>query len=272
MFRPNLTDASNGVGVTIVAPVRNEVKNLPWFISRIPSWVDEVLFIDGSSTDGSQAVIQELMPSAKLLIQPGRGKGDALAFGLVNASNPVVIAIDTDGSMDPQTADAFVIALQAGADVVKGSRYLPGGGSDDLTKLRDIGNKLLTAIANFIFRQQWSELCYGYFALWHKGVDCLDMEGVVANHRANSTFLSYGSGFEIETLTFCRSVRNGLKVVEIPSYEKRRVHGQSNLRTFRDGFRVVWGLGVERTRRATKIRDTTSAVGLRTNELDSQTD
>jgi glycosyltransferase involved in cell wall biosynthesis len=249
MFRDPDVAGGREVGVSVIAPFRNEAKNLPWFIEHVPEWIDEVIFVDGNSNDGSAEVIASLMPRARVLHQPGRGKGNALAYGMVNSTQDIVIAVDTDGSMDPRHSDSYIRALLNGADLVKGSRYLPGGGSDDLTKLRDSGNKVLTIAANVIFRQKWSELCYGYFALWTKNLHALDVDNLIRKHGTDPTGLSYGSGFEIETLMFCRAVRNKMKVVEVPSFEAPRTHGQSSLRTFRDGFRVVWGIGVERLRR-----------------------
>lgn len=244
---PELNDGQ-GVAVTVVAPFRNEARNLPWFIEHVPDWIDEVIFVDGNSTDDSVDVITTLMPRARIVHQPGRGKGNALVYGMVNATTDIVIAVDTDGSMDPGHSDAFIVELLKGADLVKGSRYLPGGGSDDLTKLRDSGNKGLTIAANLIFRQKWSELCYGYFALWTKNLHALDVDALILKHGNDPTGLTYGSGFEIETLMFCRAVRNRMRVVEVPSFEAPRTHGQSSLRTFRDGIRVVWGICVERLR------------------------
>jgi glycosyltransferase involved in cell wall biosynthesis len=245
MFRGG---AAGDVSVALVAPYRNEEHNLPGFIAAVPDWVDEVIFVDGSSADRSSAVIQELMPDARQLIQPGIGKGVALAYGMLQSLSDIVIAVDTDGSMDPGHSDALVLALLNGADLAKGSRYLPTGGSDDLTALRSAGNRLLTVSANVLFGQKWSELCYGFFGLWTKHLQTLDVDHIV-NARHHETFVPpYGSGFEIETLMFCRAAMRRLHVVEVPSYETRRNHGASNLRTFRDGVRVAWSLAVEKTK------------------------
>ncbi len=248
MFYDPSLSGGRKVAVSMIAPFRNEVENLPWFIERVPDWIDEVIFVDGNSTDGSVDLIQDTMPSAKVVNQPGKGKGNALAYGMVNATTDVIVAVDTDGSMDPRHADEYVRALLANADLVKGSRYLPGGGSDDLTKLRDVGNKLLTLAANTMFNQRWSELCYGYFALWTDHLERLGIHDMIEQHRVDGKVLPYGSGFEIETLMFCRAVRNRMKVVEIPSFEAPRANGTSSLRTFRDGSRVVWGMSTERVR------------------------
>jgi glycosyltransferase involved in cell wall biosynthesis len=249
MFCAEATNPSDAVTVTVVAPYRNEARNLPAFIERIPDWIDEVIFVDGSSTDGSSEVIARLMPSAKQVQQPGTGKGLALAYGMLHATSDIVVAIDTDGSMDPSTCGHYIQPLLDGADLVKGSRYLPGGGSEDLTILRSAGNRCLTASANVLFGQRWSELCYGYFALWTQHLTVLEIDQLVQFAEIeDSPARFYGSGFEIETLMFCRAARRSLGVVEVPSFEKPRAHGQSNLRTFRDGLRVVWGLYLERSR------------------------
>lgn len=249
MFAEGSAENSRPVSVSIIAPFRNEEKSLPWFIEQIPDWVDEVIFVNGRSHDDSIGVISSLIPRAKVIDQPGVGKGIALAAGMITATSDIVIAIDTDGSMDPALCSHYILPLLEGADLAKGSRYLPGGGSEDLTSLRNAGNRLLTGSANFLYRQRWSELCYGYFSLWSRHLSLLGIDDLVSHAEASTVpKLFYGSGFEIETLLFCRAVRRALSVAEVPSFEHRRAHGQSNLRTFRDGARVVWGLLRERGR------------------------
>jgi hypothetical protein len=130
---------------------------------------------------------------------------------------------------------------------VKGSRYLNGGGSSDLTMFRSFGNKVLTKIANNFFHQEWTDLAYGYAAFDRKLLSSLaltnyDALGSLFSHKA------YGQGFEIETLMFCRAARRGIKLVEVPAYENDRIAGASNLRAIRDGVRVLIALFVERAR------------------------
>jgi glycosyltransferase involved in cell wall biosynthesis len=219
--------------VSVVIPTLNEAKNLPHVFARLPDDIYEIIVVDGASTDGTADVARRLFPEVRIVGQPGRGKGDALTAGFAACRGEIIVMIDADGSQRPEEIPAYVAALLAGADFAKGSRFLPGGGSADITLMRKAGNWVLTRVANRVYGSTYSDLCYGFNAFWagclpHMDVDC--------------------SGFEVETLINVRIARAGLSVVEVPSFEDCRIHGQSNLNTFRDGLRVLRTLWRERAR------------------------
>jgi hypothetical protein len=109
-------------------------------------------------------------------------------------------------------------------EYVKGSRFIQGGGTADMSFIRRLGNWGLTLAVRGLFGGAYSDLCYGYNAFWRCALDVLELDG---------------EGFEIETLMNVRALRGGLKVAEIPSFESNRVHGTSNLSAIRDGWRVL---------------------------------
>jgi hypothetical protein len=148
--------------------------------------------------------------------------------------------------MDPAEIPAFVGALLAGADVVKGCRSAPAGGSRDLTVLRTVGNWGLTFLANRLYRSSWRELCYGFAAFWIDVLPILGIDDLAAPDCPEQPVVplsksaqTYGHGFEIEALLFCRSSRAGLRVAEVFSFEHERRNGKTNLCTWRDGWRVL---------------------------------
>jgi hypothetical protein len=124
-----------------------------------------------------------------------------------------------------------VQALLNGNDFAKGSRFLAGGGSTDITPLRRLGNYGLCRLVNLLYSIRFSDLCYGYNAFWRY---CLE------NIRLDS------NGFEVETQISLRVHKARLHIIEIPSMEHPRIYGQSNLRTFRDGWRVLKTIMKER--------------------------
>jgi len=159
---------------------------------------------------------------------------------------------DADGSADPAEIVRFVEALKAGADFAKGSRYITGGGSADITRVRSYGNRFLNAIFNVGFRTHYSDLCYGYNAFWADLIPLLDLPDHAAAAPANGKML-WGDGFEIETVINCRFAAAGVAITEVPSVEKLRIFGESNLRAVQDGFRVLKTLVTEwRRARATR--------------------
>jgi glycosyltransferase involved in cell wall biosynthesis len=213
-----------GLWISVVIPAYNEAKNLPYVLPLIPSWVDEVILVDGHSTDNTVEVAQRLMPEIKIIRQTGKGKGNALRCGLAASTSDIIVMMDADGSSDPREMERFIGVLLAGAYFAKGSRFIAGGGSGDLTPLRKLGNRVLKSIVNHLFRVRFTDLCYGYNAFW-KG--CFDF------------FKIDCEGFEVETLISLRAYKANLRIVEVPSYEHPRISGTSNLRTFWDGWRVL---------------------------------
>jgi glycosyltransferase involved in cell wall biosynthesis len=219
------------VRVSVVIPTLNEAHNLPYVFARLPAGLHEVVIVDGHSTDGTARVATELRPDVRVLLQPGRGKGDALATGFAACTGDIIAALDADGSTDAAEIPRFVAALTAGADFVKGSRFAQGGASADITAFRRVGNRVLNALVNVLYGTSYTDLCYGYNAFWRR---CLPYMRVDC------------AGFEVETLINVRVAKAGLVVHEVPSFELDRLHGSSNLRAIRDGVRVLRTIGTER--------------------------
>ena len=209
--------------VSFVVPTLNEAKNLPWLLPRIPDWAHEVIIVDGRSTDDTVAVARRLRNDVKIVMEPRRGKGAALQAGFSAVTGDIIVMLDADGSMEPEEAIVFVGVLMAGADMVKGSRFLQGAGTDDMSLFRMLGNWGLTWAVRLLYGGSFSDLCYGYVAFWTKHVATLHCDC---------------DGFEIETLINVRALKNRLKIVEVASFEAPRISGLSNLRAIPDGWRV----------------------------------
>ena len=228
--------------ISVVIPARDEARNLPGVLAELPGGLHEVILVDGDSTDGTIAAARRARPGIRVLRQTGCGKGNALACGILAATGEITVTLDADGSADPAEIAEFAAALQAGADFVKGSRYLPGGGSSDLTVLRRAGNGALVRLMNRLYRTAFSDLCYGYNAFWTRCAPALELEAIAA---ADPVF---GDGFEIETVLAAHAANARLTVAEVPSYERDRRYGESHLHTWRDGRRVLRAILRERRR------------------------
>lgn len=223
--------------VSIVIPTLNEARNIPYVFARIPEDTYEVILVDGRSVDRTVEVAQELRPDVCVVPQTRRGKGNALACGFEAAKGDVIAMVDADGSADPAEIPRFVAALVDGADFAKGTRFAPGGGSRDITRLRHLGNSFLTSCFNVCYRRRYSDLCYGYNVFWREFVPILGLDASSPS-RTDEVPLP-GDGFEVETLIHVRVAKAGLRVTEVPSYEYSRIHGVSNLNAVRDGVRVM---------------------------------
>ncbi|MDA0633645.1 glycosyltransferase family 2 protein [Nonomuraea sp. MCN248] len=228
-----MNEQHSPVTVSVIVPALNEADNLPHVFATLPAWIDEVILVDGDSEDDTVAVARRLRPDLRVVTQTRRGKGNALIEGAAAAKGDIIVMMDADGSTDGREIHSFVIALTGGADFAKGSRYAPGGGSDDLSPLRSLGNRALTTLTNLLYGTRYTDLCYGYNAFWARHLDALALDC---------------DGFEIETLMNIRAARAGLTVREVPSHERCRIHGESNLHALRDGWRVLKTILRERFR------------------------
>jgi len=214
--------------ITVIIPTFNEEKNIAMVIRELNQMgYHNTLVIDGNSKDRTVEIAKEF--GANVIVQNGRGKGAALrqAFNDADLDGDVVVMMDADGSMNPKEIPLFIKALASGADLVKASRFLPGGYSEDMTLIRRIGNRFFLSLVNWLWSADYTDLCYGFGAFRKSALKRL------YPHLKSKNF-------EIETEIFIKAKKLGLKTVEIPSVELRRRHGKSNLRIIPDGFRILF--------------------------------
>jgi glycosyltransferase involved in cell wall biosynthesis len=213
--------------VSVVIPALNEAENLKLVLPRIPAWINDILIVDGHSSDGTPDIAVRLRPEVRVIQQTGRGKGAAVRSGFDHAMGELIVMLDADGSMDPAEIPLIIEALLDGADMVKGSRFMRGGGTHDMPLYRKFGNACFVLLVNIFFGARYTDLCYGYIGLRRDKLPSLRLDC---------------DGFEIETVLNVRALRAGWRVREVPSFEAARVYGTGQLRTIPDGWRVLKAL------------------------------
>ena len=255
--RRNTTDPL----ISIIVPALNEALNLSAVLPQLPA-VHEVILVDGGSVDGTIRAARRALPDIITVLQSRTGKGNALAAGFARVTGDIVVMFDADGSADPAEITQFVDALKAGADFAKGTRNTAGGGSADITSVRHLGNRFLNSVFNVGFRTRFSDLCYGYNAFWADLIPLLDLPEHSSPPPASGRML-WGDGFEIETVITCRFAAAGVSITEVPSMEKMRMFGESNLHAVSDGLRVLRTLFTEwRRARATRRLERSLSITL----------
>lgn len=210
--------------ISVVIPTINERLNIKEVLPKLPEFIDEVVIVDGCSTDGTIEEVRKYRKDAKIFIETEKGKGAALRRGFKEASGDLVIMMDADGSHNPKELPVLIDPVLNGYDVTKASRLLPGGGSDDFTWFRRFGNRMFVSMVNTLYGANYTDLCYGYRAFKRDALEKLRIRS---------------KGFEVETEQSILMIKAGLKIKEIPSFEVKRKYGDSRLNSFRDGWKIL---------------------------------
>jgi len=222
---PYCDSANSHHKTSVVICALNEEKNLPYVLPKIPPWVDEILLVDGNSKDKTLEIAKRFCPQIRILKQKGKGKGDALINGFNAATGDYLVAIDADGSTNPEEILKFVQPLVEQYDLCKGSRFVKDGGTSDMPIIRVFGNWCFTLITNILYKTKYTDLAYGFFSCRR------DIWPIICPNSRD---------FCVETEITIKATKAKLKVVEVPSFELKRLNGKGNLRSFRDGSKILW--------------------------------
>jgi glycosyltransferase involved in cell wall biosynthesis len=201
---------------SVIIPSRNEGPVVVDLAVSAQQHCDEVIVIDGHSTDGSPARLRAA--GIRVLDDRGRGKGDAIRLGIAAASGDVIVAMDADGSHDPGEIAALAAPIVNGdADIVIGCRMR--GGSDEFSGswtmfIRLWGNNFLTQVINTRFGVHLTDSQNGFRALRAATIKPLPL--IEDRHT-------------IELEMVLKALKRGLRVTQVPSHEYARRAGHSSL-------------------------------------------
>ncbi|MBN2076585.1 MAG: D-glycero-beta-D-manno-heptose 1,7-bisphosphate 7-phosphatase [Dehalococcoidales bacterium] len=218
-----LSNSIKADDLSIVIPTMNEENNLPHVLPYLPKDA-ELILVDGHSKDKTIEAAKKLRPDIVILIQTGKGKGNAMRQGFSSATRDLIITYDADGSFRTEEIESYISPLRNGYDMVKGSRFLQSGGTKDMPRLRRFGNSGFTTLTNILFGTGYTDLAYGYHAFRRDILDKVEFTS---------------DGFEIDTEMYIRTKKAGLKVKEVPSFENERIYGEGKLSSFSDGWRIL---------------------------------
>jgi dolichol-phosphate hexosyltransferase len=213
--------------VSVVIPTRNEAPSVGSVIQSCRPHAGEIVVVDGHSTDATRVIAEQL--GARVILDGGRGKGDAIRVGIREARGDVLVFIDADGSHDPDDIPRLVAPLVEGrADMVIGSRMR--GGSDELHGevmkfLRMVGSDIITLGINYRFGVRLTDTQNGFRAVRAAPARELCLEENITT---------------IEQEMVIKALNAGLRVVEVAAHERERLHGHSRIVLRQVWFRYVY--------------------------------
>ncbi len=212
--------------ISIIIPTFREEKNIAKVLQGVKKQLSgrrsEIIVVDDVRGKDKTAEIAKRM-GARVLYD-NVGKGAALIKGLKAAKGDVLVAMDADLSNEPKELALLIDAIDIGYDICTGSRFIIGGGSEDIPPFRVFGNKFFVFLVNVLFHANYTDMCYGYRSF---------RKGVPARLGLSE------KGFGIETEINIKAIKNGFRVIEVPSTEKKRAAGEGKLRTFSDGWVIL---------------------------------
>jgi glycosyltransferase involved in cell wall biosynthesis len=228
----------------VIIPTKNESQN----ISRLQSVVrnfDEIVFVDGNSSDDTRQQIAKYFPYAQLIHQQtSNGKGIAIALGLQSVKSDFSFLLDADLPVSEDEIHQMKLEIIENhrVQMIKGSRFLPGGGSEDFTLIRRLGAFVLTKIANKLLKQNFTEICYGFWAIRNERHTKEIVQDILRREReiqSGFNLSDIGFRFEFDQYLMFSFAESNLEIREVPSFELRRTFGASKLSILRDGMRTL---------------------------------
>jgi len=209
--------------VTLIAPTWNEIEAVRVVLPQIQrEWVDEIIIVDGGSTDGTVEFCRD--HGFRVHMQKGRGYGAALREAIAVSKGDYVIEFQPDGNSLPSMIPAMITKIEEGYDLVVGSRYVAGAKSYDDDRLTKVGNRIFTWLVNLLFRARYTDVLIGFRIFRRDAFETLAIDT---------------NGLSWAILLPIRFARKGLRIAEIAADEPARIGGVRKMRPFKHGFEFL---------------------------------
>jgi len=215
--------------ISVVIPTRNEEGMIKEIIEGCRPYADELMVVDGHSTDKTREIAEAA--GVKVILDNGKGKGAALRYAATVVTGDIIVFIDADGSHDPRDIPKLVEPILKGeADHVSGSRLIGGsselhGGFDECFRL--MGSSFITACINWRFKVILSESQNGFRAIKTDVIKQLGLEENITT---------------IEQEMIMKTLKKGFRMAEVPTHEHKRKMGYSKISLKKVWFRYLYSL------------------------------
>lgn len=209
---------------TLIAATLNEIEAVQIVLPQINrSWVDEIIIVDGGSTDGTVDYCRQ--NGYRVLELQGRGYGAAMRAGVEAAKGEVVIEFPPDGNSLPSKIPELLAEMEKGYDLVIVSRYKSGAKSYDDDFMTALGNRMFTFLTNLLFKAAYTDVLVGFRAHRKEAFNQLGLDAEGLSWPAQSAI---------------RFAHHEFRVGEIPGDEPNRIGGQRKMRIFKTGFEILF--------------------------------
>jgi SAM-dependent methyltransferase len=223
--------------VSILVPCRNERGNIEAAVARTPLFApeQEIVFIEGNSQDGTYEEcirVRDAYPDRRIVVlkQDGKGKGDAMRKGYAHASGDILVILDADLTVPPETMPKFYEILASGrGEFVNGTRLIYPSEAEAMRFLNTIANRGFARIFSYLLNQKLTDTLCGTKAFWAR-----DYRRIAAGRSYFGDFDPFGD-FDL----ILGAAKLNLKLVELPIRYRARTYGEPQISRFRDGWLLV---------------------------------
>ena len=223
--------------VSVVVPCRNERGNIEGAVLRTPKlakW-QEIIFVEGNSTDGTYEECERVRAAypdheIQVMRQSGKGKGDAVRKGFAAARGDILVILDADLTVPPESLPKFISALSSGkGEFINGSRLVYPFESGAMRFLNTLANRAFAAIFSWLLNQRFTDTLCGTKVLRKTHYD-----KIVANRAYFGDFDPFGD-FDL----IFGAAKLNLKIIEVPIRSADRRYGETNISRFRHGWLLL---------------------------------
>lgn len=228
-----VSEAAQAPSVTVLVPCRNERGNIENAVLRLPRFAPdmEVIYCEGHSEDNTYEECQRVQAThpewdIKVMRQPGKGKGDAVRAGFAAARGDILMILDADLTVPPETLGKFYRAMTNGrGEFINGTRLVYPMEDQAMRFLNFLANRAFARIFSFLLNQRFTDTLCGTKVLWRR-----DYEKIVANRYYFGDFDPFGD-FDL----IFGAAKLNLKIIEVPVRYADRTYGTTQISRFRHG-------------------------------------
>ena len=208
---------------TLVIPTKNEIDGMKAIMPKIKKeWIDQILIVDGNSTDGTIEYAKE--QGYEIMIQKTKGIGNGYREALPLIKGDVIITFSPDGNSVPEKIPEVVEKMREGYDLLIVSRYLPGAKSYDDDFFTRMGNKIFTKTINLLFGGKYTDSLVIFRAY---------KKNLIEDLRIDAEHMTFEQQISI------RAAQKKLKIGEIPGDEPPRIGGERKMKVFKTGSTLL---------------------------------